>query len=169
MKQRERRHRKGEVGMEAEPVGWSRKAQRRKRTGHGDECQNMYCKYLSIRSKTTYQIFSRELSFTQLAQICFYSFSSGPEVPSPPTLCFLFLECFYLILSLLDVLLQGSALGYLFQKAFPESPDAGVGNLCAHDPLHGPFLEHFPFHPHNLLTRLPLLVDSEFSWDRGHV
>lgn len=35
----------------------------RKRTGHADECQNMCFKYLSVRNKTTYQIFSRELSF----------------------------------------------------------------------------------------------------------
>lgn len=63
------------------------------------------------------------------------------------------------------MLLQGSALSYLFQKAFPEAPQAGGGNLCAHDSLPGTFLEHFTWHRHNLPARLSLLLDSELSWD----
>lgn len=55
----------------------------RKRTGRGGECQDMCCKYLSVRNKTTYQIFSRDLSFMQLALMLVYSFSSCPLFSFP--------------------------------------------------------------------------------------
>lgn len=75
-KQRERRHGEGEVGMEAEPDGRAGRCSRKREQG-----LEMHFKQLSIQNKTTYQIFGRELSFTQLAPICFYGLFSCPEVP----------------------------------------------------------------------------------------